>query len=112
MHARANSLNKKRTGATASTAEKVLLARKTTLEANKNSNDDDGNVATCIKKNTTINLNAAHINQTMSNDHITKASCDDMFVRKKCLITCVVNNVNKHASGSFFFAFVGKKESV
>ena len=50
MHARANSLNKKRIGATASIAEKALLTRKTTLEANKNSNDDDDNVAMCIKK--------------------------------------------------------------
>ena len=53
-----------------------------------------------LKKNTTINLTAAHINQTTLNDCIAKALCDDMFVRKKCLITFVVNNVNEHAAGS------------
>ena len=36
----------------------------------------------------------------ISNDYDTKALCDDTFVRKKCLITFVVNNVNKHAAGS------------
>ena len=52
-----------------------------------------------LKKNTTINLTAAHINQTTSNDCIAKALCDDMFVRKKCLTTCNVNKVNSHAAG-------------
>ena len=52
-----------------------------------------------LKKHTTINLNAAHIDLTTSNDCITKALCDDMFVRKKCLTTCNVNKVNSHAAG-------------
>ena len=34
-------------------------------------------------KNTTINLTAANANQIASKVHVTEASCDDMFVRKK-----------------------------
>ena len=62
--------------------------------------DDDNNVATCVKKkHTTINLTAVHVYQPTSNDYIAKALCDDMSVRKKCLITCVVNKVCLHAAG-------------
>ena len=80
--------------------KKKLLAKNSTLSTNKNTDDNDNNVAMHIKKNTTINLNAARVNQTMSNDCIAKALCDDTFIRKKYLITFIVNNVNKHAAGS------------
>ena len=47
-----------------------------------------------LKKNTTTNLTVAHTNQMMSNDCVDKERWDDMIVRKKCLITHIVNNVN------------------
>ena len=83
------------------TEEKNFLPKTVLCQQTKTAADDnDNNVAMCIKKNTTINLYTVCVDQITSNDCITKASCDDMFVRKKCLITCVVNNVNKHAAGN------------
>ena len=40
-------------------------------------------------KNTTINLTKSNVNQMASKIHVTEVSCDDVFVRKKCLITCL-----------------------
>ena len=51
-------------------------------------------------KNTTTNLNSAHVNQTMSND-VNEAMWDDTIVRKKCLTTNIVNNVNLLTMMSF-----------
>ena len=50
-------------------------------------------------ENTTINLTKANANQIAPKVHVTEALCDDAFVRKKHLIRCIVNNVNKHAAG-------------
>ena len=51
-------------------------------------------------KNTTINLTKANTSQTASKVYATEVPCDDMFVRKKMLITCYkknsFNNNNKH----------------
>ena len=69
---RIDRLNKKRIGVADSTAEKSLLTKNSVLSTNKNT-DDDNNVAMHVKKNTTINLTAAHVDQITLNDHITKA---------------------------------------
>ena len=45
-------------------------------------------------KNTTTNLTLACINRTMLNDCVDKVTWDDAIVRKKCLTTNIVNNVN------------------
>ena len=37
----------------------------------------------CACEHTTINLTKANANQIASKVHVTEASCDDMFVRKK-----------------------------
>ena len=56
-----------------------------------NKPDDDDKDAACMHacKNTTINLTAAHVNQIASKVHVTEVLCDDTFVRKKCLMTCM-----------------------
>ena len=54
-----------------------------------NKHDDDNEVEMHALKNTTTNLTAAHVNQTMSNDH----------VNEKCGMTCLLEKNtfdNKH----------------
>ena len=53
----------------------------------------------CACKNTTINLTKANVNQIASKNHVTEVLCDDMFVRKKCLMTHIVNKVNLNVAG-------------
>ena len=49
----------------------------------------------------TINQTAACVDQTMSNDHVNEVLCDDVIVRKKCLTTNIVNNVDLFTMMSF-----------
>ena len=55
----------------------------------------------CALKNTTTNLNSAHVNRMMSNDCVNEAMWDDVIIRKKHLTTNIVNNVNLLTMMSF-----------
>ena len=54
-----------------------------------------------VLKNATTNLTAAHINQMASNDHVNEERWDDAIIRKKCLTSKIVNNVNLLTMMSF-----------
>ena len=53
-------------------------------------------------KNTTINRTKSNVNQTASKIHVTEVLCDDVFVRKKCLITCLSKKPVKKIKNLFF----------
>ena len=54
-----------------------------------------------LKKNTTTNLNVAHVDQIVLNDGVNNEMWYEVFVRKKHLITCIVNNANLLRMTSF-----------